>query len=102
MPFYTYQCQDCQRSFKLLVKDSNLAPNRCGRHCVLSAGENDAIRGMGKLNRSFQDIGGIRFNTEQRATESGLSTYKKDVDGVFRKVAGPQNKGPETIDPDNH
>ena len=102
MPFYTYQCQDCQRSLKLLIKNHNLSPNRCGVHCPLVAGENDAIRGMGKLNRAFQDIGRIQFNTEQQAADSGLSTYKKDVDGVFRRIAGPKGQGPETINPDKH
>ena len=100
MPFYTYQCQDCQRCLKLLIKNPDMAPNRCGLHCVLQAGENDDVRGMGKLNRSFQDIGRVTFNTEQKAAEGGLSTYKKDGDGVFRKVAGPKDKGPETINPD--
>ena len=97
MPFYTYRCQDCQAILELLIKNTNLEPSRCGLHCTLKAGEDDNIRGFGELQRSFRDIGGSGINSIQTAARSGLSTYKKDCDGNYRKVAGKE--GPEILDP---
>ena len=97
MPLYTYRCQDCQDILELLIKNVNLEPARCGLHCTLRPGENDTIRGFGELQRSFRDIGGSQFNTIQKATSAGMSTYKKDSDGNYRKVAG--HKGPNVLDP---
>ncbi len=97
MPLYTYRCQDCQAMLELLIKNIDLEPSRCGLNCALKAGENDNIRGFGELQRSFRDIGGTGQNTTQRARDAGLSTYKKDSDGNYRKVAG--HKGPEILDP---
>ena len=97
MPLYTYRCQDCQAILELLIKNVNLEPSRCGLNCTLHAGDNDDIRGFGELNRSFRDIGGSGTNIMQRATHTGLSTYKKDCDGNYRKVSGKD--GPEILDP---
>ena len=97
MPLYTYRCQDCQAILELLIKNVNLEPSRCGLNCTLQAGENDDVRGFGELNRSFRDIGGSGVNTIQKAARSGLSTYKKDCDGNYRKVSGKE--GPEILDP---
>ena len=97
MPFYTYRCQDCQAILELLIKNADLEPSRCGLHCTLKVGENDNIRGFGELQRSFRDIGGSGVNSLQSAASSGLSTYKKDCDGNYRKVAGKE--GPEILDP---
>ena len=97
MPLYTYRCQDCQAILELLIKNVNLEPSRCGLNCTLHAGDNDDIRGLGELNRSFRDIGGSGTNTMQSASHTGLSTYKKDCDGNYRKVSGKD--GPEILDP---
>ena len=97
MPLYTYRCQDCQAILELLIKNVNLEPSRCGLNCTLQPGDNDDIRGFGKLNRSFRDIGGSGVNTIQNAASAGLSTYKKDCDGNYRKVSGKE--GPEILDP---
>ncbi len=97
MPLYTYRCQDCQATLELLIQKSSMEPARCGMHCSLKAGENDDIRGFGELQRSFQSFGGVSHNTTQKAASAGLSTYKKDSDGNYRKVAGHQ--GPEVLDP---
>ena len=99
MPLYTYRCQDCQAILELLIKNVNLEPSRCGLQCTVNAGENDNIRGFGELQRSFLDIGGSRGNSIQNATQSGLSTYKKDCEGNYRKVAGKE--GPDVLDPRN-
>ena len=95
MPLYTYRCQDCQAILELLVRNPDFEPKRCGMNCLLQAGEKDDIRGMGELQRSFRDIGGLSHNTTQAAANVGLSTYKKDSDGNFRKIAG---SGPEALD----
>ena len=97
MPLYTYRCQDCQAILELLIKNVNLEPSRCGLNCTLHAGVNDNIRGFGELQRSFRDIGGSGINSIQNAANSGLSTYKKDCDGNYRKVGG--QKGPDILDP---
>lgn len=97
MPLYTYRCQDCQAILELLIKNVNLEPSRCGLQCTLNAGENDNIRGFGELQRSFLDIGSSGVNSIQNAALSGLSTYKKDCDGNYRKVAGKE--GPDVLDP---
>ena len=99
MPLYTYRCQDCQAILELLIKNVNLEPSRCGLHCTLQPGDNDDIRGFGELQRSFRDIGGSGINTMQNAANSGLSTYKKDCDGNYRKVSGKE--GPEVLNPQN-
>ena len=97
MPLYTYRCQDCQAILELLIQNVNLEPSRCGLNCALKAGDNDDIRGFGELQRSFRDIGGAGMNSIQQAAQAGLSTYKKDGDGNYRKVAGKQ--GPNVLDP---
>lgn len=97
MPFYTYRCQDCQAILELLIKNIHLEPSRCGLHCSVTPGENDNIRGFGELQRSFRDIGGSGTNSIQNAASVGLSTYKKDCDGNYRKVAGTE--GPKILDP---
>lgn len=97
MPLYTYRCQDCQAILELLIKNVNLEPARCGLNCSLKAGDNDDIRGFGELQRSFVDIGGSTVNVVQGAARAGLSTYKKDCEGNYRKVSGKE--GPEILDP---
>ena len=97
MPLYTYRCQDCQAILELLIKNVNLEPSRCGLNCLLQRGENDDIRGFGELQRSFRDIGGSGINKMQHAASVGLSTYKKDSDGNYRKVSG--KKGPNILNP---
>ena len=94
MPLYTYRCQDCQAILELLIKNIEFEPKRCGHQCSLKSGEQDEIRGLGELQRSFRDFGGFRESIEQQGASLGLTTYKKDVDGTFRRTDGP---GPQIL-----
>ncbi len=95
MPLYTYRCQDCQAILELLIKNIEFEPKRCGHQCSLQRGEQDNIRGLGALHRSYRDIGGVAGNIQQQAASVGLSTYKKDGDGNFRRLGG--GSGPEIL-----
>ena len=94
MPLYTYRCQDCQAILELLIKNVNLEPSRCGLHCVLY---------NLRIMMTYVDLVSYNVLSETSVVlestpfrmlpSTGLSTYKKDCDGNYRKVSGKE--GPE-------
>jgi hypothetical protein len=101
MPIYDFTCEDCQKTLELLVQNPDLAPKRCGAQCLLAPGENDEVRGMGKLHRHLANfhVGNFAIVTDHPtpadAAKVGLSTYKNEGDGVYRKIEG--KTGPDVI-----
>lgn len=101
MPIYEYQCRDCGKTLELLLDMDDTGSKTCGFRCPLERGEQDDIRGFGTLRRllsAFNQVSErarIESPTSSDAAKVGLSTYKNEGDGTFKKIAG--REGPDIL-----
>ena len=101
MPIYEYQCRDCGKTLELLLDMDDTGAKTCGFRCALERGEQDDIRGFGTLRRllsAFNQVSEhtrIEVPTAKDAAKVGLSTYKNEGDGTFKKIAG--REGPDIL-----